>query len=406
VRNPLIETRDGRLLLVSQALATAGNGIAMVALPWLVLDHAGSTAEAGLVFTLTTLPYVLFGLLAGVVGDRHPPRLVIWSSHAAQTLLALAVPLWAFSEAPPTGFVLGAAFAIGAGTVLSDAAVFAAVASVVGRERFVHGQAALSAAWAVGLLAGPALGGVLVTAIGPAKALIVQSALYALSAIAARAMRFAGLRLREIPLRPAQIVREGVRSIFGDRILRPLTAMGVTWTFVAAGTWGLAVPLLRQQIGLGSGEAGAVLAAGSLTGLLTSPVVGKLATRYGGIGVLMRAIPFGAAATIAVGLANGLAYALLAYCVMQFSEYLTTAAYIGERQRRAPLELQAMVGIMGRTLIMSAIAAGSAIASALTAWVSLRSLYVGMGIATVVVVAAFARFLLPALRAERLGARA
>lgn len=166
---PLLDTRDGRLLLTAQAITFAAHGIASVALPWFILDEHGSSAAAGLVFTFTTLPYVVFALAAGVVGDRYPSRRVIWVTHALQAVLAVIVPLWALGGAPPVGIVLAAAFLVGAGRAFSDAAVFGALASVVGRERIVHGQATLSAAWAVGLLAGPALGGALVATIGPIR---------------------------------------------------------------------------------------------------------------------------------------------------------------------------------------------------------------------------------------------
>ena len=43
-------------------------------------------------------------------------------------------------------------------------------------ERFVRGQATLSAAWALGLLAGPAIGGVLIAVVGPAFGLIEEIA--------------------------------------------------------------------------------------------------------------------------------------------------------------------------------------------------------------------------------------
>ena len=58
-----------------------------VALPWLILDGGGSTLAAGLVFTLAVLPYVVFGLPAGVVGDRYPRRRTMWIAHAVQARL-------------------------------------------------------------------------------------------------------------------------------------------------------------------------------------------------------------------------------------------------------------------------------------------------------------------------------
>ncbi len=385
MRGPLLDTRDGRLLLTAQAITFAAHGIASVALPWLVLDEHGSSAAAGLVFTFTTLPYVVFALAAGVVGDRYPSRRVIWITHALQALVAMVVPLWALHEAPPIAIVLTAAFLVGAGRAFSDAAVFGALASVVGRERIVHGQATLSAAWAVGLLAGPALGGVLVSAIGPARALAVEAAGLAVAAVIVRSTRLPDHFERARPASARSLVRDGFGVIFGDRVLRAVTLLGMAWAIASSGAWALAVPLFRDVIGLTSTQTGVALAAGAVMGLVAPPVVGRLEARIGGLSIILAGIPLTGVMIAFLGIADAFWTALLAYGAFQLVDYLSVAAYIGERQRRAPLRLQSTVGIFGRTLIMLSLAVGSAVASGLSDLVSMRALYAGMAVLTVLV---------------------
>lgn len=387
-RDPLLTTRDGRLLLGSQALSFAGHGISAVALPWLVLDTGGSSTSAGLVFTFTVLPYVVFGLPAGVVGDRRPPRQVIWTTHLLQALVAIAVPLWSLGGVPPLALVLAAGFVIGAGRVFSDAAVFGLLPPIAGMERIMHAQATLGAAWSVGVLSGPAIGGVLVAAIGPARALAVEAGCLLVAAVVIRLLRVgttraAGGRARS----PGEVVRAGLGTIFGDPFLRRLTVFGAIWVGVAAGAWGLLVPLLREQIGLGSGQTGVVLAVAGIAGVVASPLVGLLSVRLSGVSIIMRALPVLAASIAACGLAPGFALAALSVFVFHLVDAMITAAYIGERQRRASLELQATVGIFGRMLIMSALTIGSAAASALAGPIDLPVLYVGMAVAVVAIAA-------------------
>jgi MFS family permease len=381
----LLETRDGRRLLAAQALTFAAHGIASVALPWLVLDEHGSSTAAGLVFTFTTLPYVVFALAAGVVGDRYPSRRVIWVTHALQALLALVVPLWAIGSVPPVAIVLIAAFLVGAGRAFSDAAVFGALASLVGRDRIVHAQATLSAAWAVGLLAGPAIGGVLVSAIGPARSLAVEAAGLAVAAIIVRLTRLPDHAERARPAKARAIIRESASVIAHDTILRRVTILGMAWSIAMAGAWALAVPLLRDVVGLDSTETGIALAVGAIMGLVAPPLVSRLEPRFGGVAIVLAGVPLTGLTVAALGYAAGFVTALLAFAAFQLVEYVSVAAYIGERQRRAPLRLQATVGIFGRTLIMLSLAVGSAAASGLAEVVSLRSLYAGMAVATILV---------------------
>jgi hypothetical protein len=123
------------------------------------------------------------------------------------------------------------------------------------------------------------------------------------------------------------------------------------------------------------------VAAGALGGILAVPLVARLHARLGGLRTLVASLVPTAVATAALGLADGLVVALLAYLAFQLSDAVMTAAYIGERQRRAPLELQSSVGIFGRTVIMLSLALGSAAASALAGVVSLRAVYEGIAVA-------------------------
>src|SRR3954468_15132008 len=98
--NPLLAGRDGRLFLGAQGLDALAQGISGVALPWLVLDGGGSAGAAGLVATMALGPYVLFGLFAGVIGDRIARRPLLLGSHAAQALVALVIPIWTITGHP------------------------------------------------------------------------------------------------------------------------------------------------------------------------------------------------------------------------------------------------------------------------------------------------------------------
>ena len=70
----LLQSGDGRRLLAAQLFDSLGAGVGLVALPWLVLDAGGDASTAGLVAVFGLVPYVLFGLFAGVTGDRRSRR--------------------------------------------------------------------------------------------------------------------------------------------------------------------------------------------------------------------------------------------------------------------------------------------------------------------------------------------
>ena len=258
----LLQSGDGRRLLAAQLFDSLGAGVGLVALPWLVLDAGGDASTAGLVAVFGLVPYVLFGLFAGVTGDRRSRRRVIIAAHSTQTICALAVPLWAIWGSTPEWLVLAVAFAVGIARTFADAAAFGAIAQIVGPAQFGRAQGLLSTVWATGMVSGPALGGQLIEAVGPSRAIAVQCAAFALAAVCAIAIRH--------PLRPPtpnsgglrEAMREGIDVIRDTPVVRRITVATIFWNLAFYGSEALIVPFLRDVIELDGQHVGWVLGAG------------------------------------------------------------------------------------------------------------------------------------------------
>ena len=57
------------LILFAALAAAAGNGISLIAFPWLVLQHNGSASDASIVAGAASLPLLLSTLIAGTALD-------------------------------------------------------------------------------------------------------------------------------------------------------------------------------------------------------------------------------------------------------------------------------------------------------------------------------------------------
>ena len=403
--NALVRTRDGRQLLAAQLCDHFAVGLANVALPWLVLDAGGSPGVAGLVFAIGTVPYVVFGLPAGVTGDRRSRKRVMVTAHALQTASAAVLPLWALGAVPPVGIVLGAAFAVGVGRTFADAASFGAIAEIAGPANFVQAQAALSTAWAAGSIAGPFAGGVLIASVGPATAVAVSSAGFALAAVLVQTIpRSLAAPAQQVLGRVRDAVREGIAVIVDTPLLRVLTTVQLVWYLVVIGAQALIVPFLREELALDANDVGWILGAGAAAGLAGGVLVGTLARRVGGVPLIAASIVVSALAALALAGAHGFTAALVAYAALNLSIWVSVTALIGERQRHASQQLQARVGITGRAVAFASMMVGSLVASAIASVVPLRSLYLGVGIAALVVSAWAVPRLFRARRADALPA--
>jgi hypothetical protein len=168
-------------------------------------------------------------------------------------------------------------------------------------------------------------------------------------------------------------------------MLRTLSGIGTLWNLAAAGSFALAVPLLRQEVGLTAHEAGAALAAGALAGILAAPALHRIEKRWSGPQLYVMTIFWSAPPIAALGLAVGFWGALAAMILVNLIDWIVMSVFIGERQRRAPDDMQARVGISGRMLMTGSMTIGTTVASGLTTFFTLRELFVAMSIATVLV---------------------
>jgi MFS family permease len=381
----LLQNGDGRRLLAAQLFDSLGAGIGLVALPWIVLDAGGDASTAGLVAVFGLVPYVLFGLFAGVTGDRRSRRRVIIAAHSTQTVCALAVPLWAIWGSTPEWLVLAVAFAVGIARTFADAAAFGAIAQIVGPAQFGRAQGLLSTVWATGMVSGPALGGQLIEAVGPSRAIAVQCGAFGLATVCAIAIRH--------PLRPPapnsggirDAMREGIDVIRDTPVVRRITFATLCWNLAFYGAEALVVPFLREVIHLDGRHVGWVLGVGSLIGIATGPVILWLEGRTSASTVIVAGVVVSGLSVLALAASSAFWEVLAIWIVLSLAQWVSFTTAIGERQRHAPAHLQARVGITGRAIAIASMTAGATGASLLAHVVELRTLYAGMGIATLLV---------------------
>jgi MFS family permease len=132
---------------------------------------------------------------------------------------------------------------------------------------------------------------------------------------------------------------------------------------------------------------GWILGVGAAAGLAGGVLVGVLAPRIVGVHLVAGSVLVSALAALGLPGAYAFATALVAFTALNLSIWVSVTSLIGERQRHAPHHLQARVGITGRAIAFASMTAGSLAATAVAAFVPLRGLYLGVGVAALVIAA-------------------
>jgi len=288
-----------RRLSWSNLAAQLSEQVALAAAPLVaVLLLGAGAAEAGLLQTAQTLPFLLLSLPIGVLADRMSRRWLMAGAEflrAASLLVVLALLVGGALNLP----LLAALGFVGAiGTVAYSVAAPALVPSLVRRDQLATANRWLELARSIAFAAGPALGGALVGWTGASAAYVLATALSLLAALT-----LARLPESQAPARPRRHpldeLREGARFVGTHPLLRPALLTAVffnTGWFVLQAVY---VAYAVQHLGLtawGVGVTLAIYGGGMVVGAWVAP---RLAARIG-FGTL-----------VVVGPACGLAGALL-----------------------------------------------------------------------------------------------
>ena len=277
-----------RALWSAQLLSSAGDQLAQVTIGFVVYAKTGSPFLAALAYALTYLPSLLGGPALAGLGDAFPRQQIMITLDLARAGL---VALMALPGMPIPGL---AALFFGAALLGTPFATARAglLAEVLPRAMRPAGQAIGNQTAQLGQIAGLLAGGGLVAAIGPYRALALDSLSFSLSAgilacwVRARpAPRPGGLAGPHGPdgrggpdgpggLPAREITWTGLTTIFGTPALRVLLLFGWLAGFTVVPE-GLAAPY-AHTLGGGAPTVGLLLAAAPAGLLIGAFVLGRL----------------------------------------------------------------------------------------------------------------------------------
>jgi MFS family permease len=279
----LLRDHDVRLVAGSVGLSALGDWLALVALALQIEDMTDSGLAISALFICLWAPVVVLAGHVGVLVDRFETTRLLVVVSLVQAGVASAL---AFVDS--LAAVLALATVLGIGFAISQAAEFALVPVVAGRDRVHEANGHVETARYAGFTAGPLLGSLLAAAGGTEIAMLVNSATFVAVALAA-----ASLHARRPPV-PASVetgeslrARDGVVHLFGEREL----ALAMTVAFVSLLFMSASIPAdivyIEDTLGIEDLGVGIVYTAWTI-----GMIVGSL--------VLAKRVPLAALATAAL----------------------------------------------------------------------------------------------------------
>lgn len=183
---PLRTSRDFRLLFAAGTVFYLGGMISYVAIPYQLYTLTGSNAAVGLIGLVELVPLLVGGLYGGALADHVDRRKLLVVTGAAQAVITSLLAVNALQDRPAVWPLYVLAFLLAAFSSVQRPSREALLPRTVSYDQIVAANALGSFGMQVGLLLGPAIGGLLLAQVGVAwcfavdvVGLVVATLLYA-----------------------------------------------------------------------------------------------------------------------------------------------------------------------------------------------------------------------------------
>ena len=271
--------RDLRLLLAGLAISTTGSWAYNVGLFAFVFDRTHSVGWVGAAGAARFLSALVFSPIGGLVAERTE-RIRLMVASDLGSALCQAAAAAAAAAGGPVLLVLGLAVLTAATNSVYSPAVAATIPSVVDEDHLVAANALNGTIDNLVVIAGPAIGAILLLGNSPSAVFAVNAASFVLSAGLVSLIRTRTQPLDVGEDGAASLLHQmavGVRTIASERSARVLAGFSALVSFVYGTDTVLFVAVSAHRLGTGSRGYGYLLAGLGLGGILMAGAVDRLA---------------------------------------------------------------------------------------------------------------------------------
>ena len=350
-----------RWLLSSSWVSNLGDGIALAAGPLLVASQTGDPLLVALAGLLQRLPWLLFGLYAGVTADRHDRRLIVVAVNVARAAVLAVLALSIVTEVVGVGIVLAAMFLLGTAETFADITTGTLLPMLVDTRDLGVANARIN----VGLitlnqLVGPPLGAFLFAA-GMVWPSIAQAITCAGGAVLMSRIAVAAVERTGEPSHIRAEIVEGVRWLWHHPPIRTLTLTVVFFNVTFGAAISVLVLYAERRLDAGPVAYGLLATASAVGGVIGSTAYGWLERNVGMAFIMRAGLIIETLTHLTLATTQTLAVALAIFVVFGMHEAAWGTTVTTVRQRSVPTELQGriggvyMVGLQGGLVVGAAV---------------------------------------------------
>jgi len=353
--------RSFRWLLASSWVTNLGDGITLAAGPLLVASQTHNPLAVAMAALLQRLPWLLFGLYAGVVADRLNRRTIVIVTGLARAAILLLLTASILAHRVDIAVVLVALFLYGVCETFGDTTTTTLLPMLVDKPDLgIANSRALTGVIVWNQLAGPPVGAALFAA-GMALPFVGESVCVLAGLVLISRVRLPVHGASGRHTRVRDDVREGWRWLWGHAAVRTLAITIFTFNITFGAAWSVLVLYARERLGMGALGFGLITTAMAAGGLLGTASYGWLERRVR-LGVIMRGgLIIETLTHLALALTRWGWLALIVFVIFGAHTFIWGTTSTTVRQRAVPAGFQGRVSSVYLTGVVGGIVIGSAL---------------------------------------------
>lgn len=350
-----------RWLLASTFVTNLGDGIGLAAGPLLVASQTDRPSVVALATLLQQLPWLLFGLHAGVLADRADRRTLVVGVNLVRAAVLGVLSATILTDTIDVTVVLVAMFAIGTAETFADTTTRTLLPMLVDKRDLGIGNARLVFAnTTVNRMAGPPIGAFLFT-IGMAVPFVSQAVCVAAGAVLVHRIGAARPERPDVPAGVRHEIVEGMRWVWHHAAIRTLLITVLCFNITFGATWGIMVLYATDRLGMGDIGFGVITAVGAVGGVVGTIAYARVERRIGMAAIMRYGLVIETFTHLSLAITTSPAVALPVYFLFGIHEagWATTSSTI--TQRVVPERLQGRVGSVQMVGVLGSLVVGAAL---------------------------------------------
>ncbi|WP_145040119.1 MFS transporter [Paenibacillus sp. Y412MC10] len=267
---------------LASTISYFGTYITTLALQVLVVVNLeGSTVDVGWINSSRWLPYVLLGLVAGVIIDRVSRRNILVLTDLGRGILLVAICLLVLFDGIHVGILMIIMILFGAMSLFNDAASQSIVPQLVPRRLLLPAYARLEQSAAVAETSGPAAAGLLVSIITAPFAILVNAASYLFSGLVMAFIKHQPIQEKASNERIVELIKEGLRWVYRHPFLSTLALNTHVWFLFNSMLGTVLITYALTELGFNASTLGLVMTSAGIGAVIGTTLSTRVSRRFG-----------------------------------------------------------------------------------------------------------------------------